>query len=258
MGMLDQLIQKGFATKFAAKSLLDLGMDAKRVARFVRGVPADAWIVCAGSHDVLEWFREESLRAFAFFGGWSRTPIPALGVRKDLRPVISQLVKLGHRRIVMLARGVHWQPNTSLFMRNFLDALRSEGIEPSAYHIPTFGYHPEDLHHCLDSLFKANPPTALFVSEAYLMIAVRDYLARRGILAPRDISLICFDHDHSYPWCVPVISHFAWDDAHVTRRVARWVTNVARGKDDRRQTFIMAKFIKGGTIGPAPRKKPRI
>ena len=36
----------------------------------------------------------------------------------------------------------------------------------------------------------------------------------------------------------------------VVRRVVRWVNNVARGKNDRRQTLTKAEFVEGGAIGP--------
>jgi DNA-binding LacI/PurR family transcriptional regulator len=252
MGLLDELNKNGFTAKFAAKSLLDLGMDAKKVSRFVRGAPSDAWIVMAGKHEVLEWFSNESVPVFGFYGGWSRLPIAGIGVRKDIRPVIMQLADLGHRRIVLLARGTGANPERHYFIRNFMDSLRSEGIDAGSYNLPVFGYLPEDLHRCLDSLFKANRPTAIFVSEVHIMLAVRDYLARRGIIAPRDVSLICFDHDLSFAWCNPVVSHYTWDPQSMHRRVVRWTKNVAHGKDDRRQIFIMGNFVEGGTIGPAP------
>jgi DNA-binding LacI/PurR family transcriptional regulator len=254
MGMLDQLNKNGITAKFASKSLLDLGMNAKRVARFVRHTPCDAWIVCAGTHEILEWVHNQSVPVFGFFGGWSRLPIAAIGVQKDIQPVISQLVGLGHSRIVLLARGDFSNREKYLYIRNYQDALRNEGIEPSADHLPVFGYQPEDLHGCLNSLFRARKrPTAIFVSEIPVMLAVRDYLARRGIIAPRDVSLICFDHHHSFAWCKPVLAHYMWDTQPIYRRVVRWAKNVSLGKDDRRQTFAMSKFVEGGTIGRVPR-----
>ncbi len=149
--------------------------------------------------------------------------------------------------------GAGANPERYFFIRNFLDSLRNQGIEPGPYNLPVFGYLPEELHCCLDSLFKVNPPTAIFVSEVHIMLAVRDYLARRGIIAPRDVSLICFDHDLSFAWCNPVVSHYTWEAQPLYRRVVRWAKIIAQGKDDRRQTFSMGNFIAGGTIGPVPR-----
>jgi hypothetical protein len=34
--------------------------------------------------------------------------------------------------------------------------------------------------------------------------------------------------------------------------VVRWTTNVARSKEDRRQSLTKAEFIEGGTVGVAP------
>jgi len=256
MGMLDQLNKNGITAKFASKSLLDLGMNAKRVSRFVRGTPCDAWIVAAGTHDVLESLSRQPVPVFGFFGGWSQLSIAGLGVSKDVQSVISRLVRLGHQRIVMLARGDFSNPQKYLFIREFQDALRNEGIEPGVQNLPAFGYQPEDLHDCMASLFRAKkPPTAIFVSEVPVMLAVRDYLARRGIITPRDVSLICYDHHHSFAWCKPVTAHYAWDVQPIYRRVVRWAKNVSLGKDDRRQTFTMSRFVEGGTIGRAPKGK---
>lgn len=254
VGLLDQLHNKGFTAKLAAKSLLELGMDVKRVARFIRGVPSDAWIVGAGSHELLKWFGNQPIPVFALFGGWSGLSIGGIRIKKDIQPVIQKLINLGHRRIVLLARGDHMKPDPPLGIQNFLNALRSEGIEPGSYHLPVFGHQPQQLHRCLDSLFKfgSSMPTAIFVSEYQIMLAVRDHLARRGIIAPRDVSLICLDHHESFAWFDPVVAHFAWDHPPITRRIVGWAKEVARGNDNHRQYLTMADFIEGGTIGPVP------
>jgi hypothetical protein len=39
--------------------------------------------------------------------------------------------------------------------------------------------------------FQHTPPTALIINESLLFIAAQQHLARRGIAAPENISLIC-------------------------------------------------------------------
>jgi DNA-binding LacI/PurR family transcriptional regulator len=251
--LLERLTREGFSAKIAAKSLLDLGMNVQRVARFVRQVPADAWIVAAGSREVVEWFCNQPLPAYAYFGAKSGLPIAGCGVNKDIQPLIRHLVQLGHKRIVLLDRQDHADSKPSLLGQIFLDSLQSEGILPGSYHLPVWGYHPEGLHRCLESHFRTTPPTALISEEASILIAARDHLARRGIIAPRDVSLVCLDYDPSFDWCDPLVDHCIWDYDSIVRRVVRWAKNVARGKDDRRQTDSSARFVKGGTIGPAPK-----
>lgn len=250
--VLSQLQRAGFAAGFALKSLHDLGMNPGRVERFVAKTTTDAWIVVGGSREVLEWFSRQVVPAFALFGTKSGVPIAGGSARKDPSVVVRALVGLGHRRIVMLTREDRLTPRPALFEQAFLDALEDHGIATGSYHLPHWGNTPVELQRHLDTLFRHTPPTALMVSEPYLFIAVRDHLAQLGIIAPRDVSLISEDQDAAFSWCLPQVAHFQWDFTPIARRVVRWANNVARGKDDRRQTFSMARFIEGGTIGPAP------
>ena len=54
--LLHRLRAAGHNAVFADKTMRGLGMDMKRIARYVEGTQADAWIVMAGSRDVLKWF----------------------------------------------------------------------------------------------------------------------------------------------------------------------------------------------------------
>lgn len=63
--------------------------------------------------------------------------------------------------------------------------------------------------------------------------------------------MICMDPDPAYAWCHPKISHLTYDNPMWLRRVIQWANDIARGKDDQRQVAYPAKFVQGGTIGPA-------
>jgi DNA-binding LacI/PurR family transcriptional regulator len=254
LDLLAQLRKAGFAVEAAPKSLLELGMDVKRIARLVQQNPADAWVVASGSREVLEWFSQQSSPSYAYFGNKSDIPIAGCSVRRDMPMLIRRLVELGHRRIVLLIREEHLKPKLSFFARLFMDALEEAGITPGAYNLPSWGYQPEGLRLCLDSLHKVTPPTVLITSEISILLSVRDYHACHGITSPRDVSLISLDQSPFFAWCDPLISHFVWDARSVNRRVVRWAKNVAVGIEDRRQIFATAQFIEGGTIGPAPNK----
>ena len=59
------------------------------------------------------------------------------------------------------------------------------------------------------------------------------------------MALICTDFHASFKWCSPGIDHIRWDHEPMVRRVVRWTSNIARGKDDRRQDLTKAKFVEG-------------
>jgi DNA-binding LacI/PurR family transcriptional regulator len=169
-----------------------------------------------------------------------------------LRVLIQRLVELGHRRIVMLARSERLKPEPGGFERAFLGELEDHGITTWRYNLPDWDNTRESFHRCLDSLFEATPPTALIVQEAQFLAPTQQHLARRGILAPDHVSLVCADPDPSFAWSDPPIAHIRWDSRPVVRYIVRWAAKVSRGRSDRRKSFFKAEFIEGGTVGRAP------
>lgn len=251
--LLALLQSAGYAASFAPRSLHDLGMQAERVAGLVSTCPADAWVVSAGSREVLEWFANQPVPAIALFGRFSGLPIAAASTRKipAILNGVQRLISFGHRRIVMLAREERRRPGPGLAERAFLEELENHGLPTGAYNLPDWGDTPAELHVCLEQLFAHTPPTALVVGDAPLYAPVQQFLANRGFRVPQQVSLFCLDPDPGFLWCDPRITHISWDYRPVVRRVLRWADNVARGRTDRRQSLYDARFVKGGTIGPA-------
>ena len=183
------------------------------------------------------------------YAGSIRSDLPIAGVAPEKNAAASvmmrRLIALGHRRIVYLSRG-EARPI------RFFAEMEAHGIPTGPYNTPTWGNSGRDLQRCLDSLFATTPPTALYIDEAPVFVAVRDHLARRGIFAPEHVSLICADPSPCFEWCRPTVAHIRWDSAPVVRHILRWVANIAHGKEDRRQIYTKAEFVEGGTIKPAP------
>lgn len=249
--------EEGFRCNYAPKTLQALTMDPAKVARMVNDSPADAWIVQGGSREVLQWFLEQSTPAFSLFGRFSGLPIAAVCPLKipALKQAVRKLVDLGHVRIVMLAQEERRKPRPALMEQAFLDELETLGIKTSQYNLHDWGIGPQDFHRGIETLFRHTPPTALIVNESRLFVAARDHLSQRGIIAPRDVSLICDDPDQTFTWCDPPVSHISWDYRPVIRRALRWVRNIAKGNNDLRQTRFKTKFVEGGTIGPVARAR---
>ena len=254
---LRHLLEKEGHTPFhPAKTLRSLGMDARRVSRFVQRIEADAWVVLAGSRSVVNWFAEQETPAFALFG--RHTGLPIAAVRPDkvppYRSVIRHLHKLGHTRIVLLAREERRFPEPGRSERAFLDELEANGLPTGNYNLPDWEESSEGYQELLGRLFRHTPPTALIVQEGQFITAALQFCNRNCIRVPEDLSLVCTDPDPSFTWCQPSIAHIRWDYQPVIRRIVQWANNVAKGKEDHRQTLTKAEFIEGGTIGQASQR----
>lgn len=245
------LAEAGHTVIMAGKSLIALGMDTTRIARLVKQTDADAWIVQAGSREVLEWFAGQPAPAIALFGRREGIAIAATGpdTHTACATATRRLIALGHRRIVMLCRAERRKPGPGVTERTLLEELAAHSIPTSEYNLPDWEETREGFQKLLASLFRVTPPTALIIGIGEFFIATQQFLATRGIRVPEQVSLVCFDSDASFGWCTPSIAHIRWDVGPVVRRLAQWATNVSRGHEDKKQTITPTEFIPGGTIG---------
>ena len=249
-----RLIEEGHFPTIPPKALVDLKMDVQRLADLVGKTEADAWVIQSGSTEVLEWFSRQSAPAFALAGRRRGVNIAGSGPDKlpAARAAVRRLFELGHRRIVMLAREERRKPGPGQMERGFIQELQNLGIATGAYNLPDWDDTRDGLYRLLDSLFRHTPPTALLIDEVPLYLAVELYLARLGLLSPERVSLFSLDPSPVFRWRRPSVAHISWDSQPIINQIVKWVDNVARSRDDRRQTFTKAEFVEGGTFGPVP------
>jgi len=159
------LLEAGHAPFVAKRLLTDIGTDVAGLARLVGREPADAWLALAARREVLEWFIAKRSPVFALYGRFRSLPVAGAAPDKTeaYAEAVRTLAGLGHRRIVLLAREQHRQPVPSQSVRAFLGALSGAGIAASDYHYPLWENTLEGFHHCLESIFRISPPTALVV-----------------------------------------------------------------------------------------------
>lgn len=250
-----QLEVTGHVADFSSQTILDLDRKVDRIAEFVDQNKADAWVIMSGPLDVLEWFASQPVPAFALFGRRQEVAIAGAGPDKQsaIREAVQRLIKLGHRRVIMIAREERRKPKPGAGEQAFLTEIASHGIKVGSYNLPDWEETPNGFIRCLDSLFQITPPTALIIDEASFFIVAQQHLARRGIFAPKQVSLICTDPDPTFSWFLPQVAHINWEPQPIIRRIVRWVGSLRNGKPDRRQTQTRAEFIEQGTIGPAPK-----
>jgi DNA-binding LacI/PurR family transcriptional regulator/DNA-binding transcriptional regulator YhcF (GntR family) len=251
--LIHHLGEAGHEAFFTRNSLLDLGFNLRRIARLVEEIEADAWIVCSASREVTEWFAAQPKPAFSLFGRRRGVPIASVGPDKSpaYAAATRRLIEHGHQRIVLLVRPDRRLPVPGTPERAFLAELAAHGIMPGPYHLPDWDEGIDGFQTQLEKLFHVTPPTALIVDEMMLFVATQQFLARKRLRVPEEVSLVILESDSAFEWCRPSVAHIRWGRPPVLRRVVGWANNIARGKKDLRETLTRAEFIDGGTIGPA-------
>ena len=244
----------GHDVAFCQKSQLQLKHNIRRITSQLASTPADAWVVEAGSRPLLEWCATQPTPCLALYGRTGGLSLARTGpdVAPTYRAATRHLLELGHRRIVLISRDGGRKPTPGLCERTFLEELVIHGVPTGTYNLPDWEETPKGFNRLLETLFRHTPPTALIIEETPRLFAAMEFLARRSIHIPDQVSLVSTDCDASLDWCLPGIAHMRWDNTLIVRRVVRWVSAVRKGKADRRTINFPAEFIPGGSTGPAP------
>ena len=249
------LEDEGFDPFLSTQTQSGLRHDAGRIAGYVGKTPADAWVIVAGARPVLEWFAAQPAPCIAFAGRRDNLAIASVG--PDKAPATAEatrcLIALGHRRILFICRKLRRVPEPGPVERAFLDELTRQRLPVSDFNLPDWEETPEGFQTLLREIFRISKPSALIVDEVPFFFATQQFLLRRGIRVPDDVSLVSTDTDPNYVWCVPSIAHLRWDYRPVIRRIVSWATNVSKGRKDLKQTTVAAEYIPGGTVATAPK-----
>lgn len=246
----------GHTAFFCKESQIELRHDVRRIARTLEKNPADAWVVEAGSRELLEWCAKQDSPCLALYGRTGGLELAHTGPDKvpACREAIRHLLELGHRRIVLIVRAQRRVPAPGRFERAFLEELAASGVVPNEYNLPNWDENPAGFHELLERLFRHSPPTALIVDEVARYIAAAEFLARRGIQVPQQVSLVSTDDDPTLAWCHHGIAHMRWDNKPIVQHVLRWVKSVRKGNAEMTSITFPTKFVSGGSIGPVWKK----
>lgn len=118
------------------------------------------------------------------------------------------------------------------------------------YNMPNWDGAVGGIRRILDEMLCLTPPTAILIDEPQIFLPVQHDLARRGILAPEQVSLVATDQDPYFDYIRPTIAHIRYGTKPWTRRITRWADHAVVGKANRRQSLTKATFVEGETIRP--------
>jgi DNA-binding LacI/PurR family transcriptional regulator len=241
----------GHSMTFAPRTLRGLQFDVKRILAMMKEQTAEAYVIQAAPRPVLEELCKLPMPTFALFGRMAGLSIAGTGPDKlpALRDSIRYLFDSDHRSIVMLSRGQLKKPMGAI-EKVFLEELEKHHVPHGDYNLPSWENSPDGLRKCIDSLFQITPPDAILVDDWIVYYAIQNYIGHQRGKAFREVLCICTDYHPSFGWCQPGVAHFHWNPLDVVQRVVHWVDNVAKGKDEKNQKLIKAKFIRGGSLLP--------
>lgn len=258
IALLKELSLDGYTTDCVHIPNGKAGGRIRRLATLVRETKADLWLVNLGDAEVLQWFARSGLMVLAMGGAFRDIAIPAFSATwsRAIPDATARLVALGHTRIVMIAPEA-WReknPNHSGTLA-FRKSMAAAGITVGNYHLPQWLETPEGLVELLDGLFRITPPTAILCMDNNSPHGVLNWLARRGLNIPGDISIITRAQGVQANWASPGVrlAYFDSNEASDIRAIRRWTSDALAGRARNERIEVHLHFVPGESLAPAKR-----
>jgi LacI family transcriptional regulator len=163
------------------------------------------------------------------------------------------LIKAGHRRIATITGGI-WMEATTDRLNGYRRALATADtpydpklVREGNWQVNS-GY--EQTHRLLEL---ARPPTAIFCMSDRMAVGCYNALHERGLVVPRDVSVIGFDNEEVSQHLTPQLTTLELPQ----REMGRWAVELIRGDAEaglpHRIVKLECPLIERASLAEAPR-----
>jgi LacI family transcriptional regulator len=171
------------------------------------------------------------------------------------RDLTRHLIKLGHRRITLVADEVEWTTGAGR-AKGYLQALSEAGRPVGDDAVVCCGFDPERIEkETAELLSRRRRPTAVFASNNLVAEIVWRQATMLGLRIPEDLSFVAFDDSPWMSMVAPGITTVGQPSGEVGARAARLLLN-RMGKPGRpRTTRLDCPLIERGSTARVGRRR---
>jgi LacI family transcriptional regulator len=174
--------------------------------------------------------------------------------RNGVRRATEALLQLGHRRVALITGSTTLFPARERII-GFETAHRNYAVKLDPELIRTESFLADYAFQQTSILMGTRaPPTAIVAGGIDVLPGVLRALRIRGLVVPRDISLVAASDSDLAQLSDPPITVESWDYAEVGRIAAQLVLERINGvgSDDSRRVLVPAELIQRGSCAPPP------
>ena len=231
------------------------------LSEFFTNNPADVYLVTRVHQQCARWLAR-SPHPIIYLGGHLAPeclPRVTYELEEMVSVAIEELVRLGHHRIVFIhpeefMDSTLFEGDWGICLR-IRELLKGYGVKASPYHYPRWGRSKREFRKHLKKMFQITPPTALVLSEPWMIPACLCFFIRNGIRYPEDVSLICLERSPLFEDCSPKISCIKKSIGNYTSKIISVIDEMllVGSVSSQRTITAMTTFHKTKSIGKVKR-----
>ena len=250
-----RLAEQGRKLRFIAPQIFNLKHPERRLERLVRVNPSAAWILFLATEPMQRWFDQQGVPALIYGSPFPGVKLPFVVSDWSAAAFHAgiQLVRQGHRVIGIMEYQQRF-PGLLAEERGLQNALATVNAE-SQLVVLKDDRTPASVARSLELAFGLqNRPTALVLTYTSQLLTCYAWLVSRGIRVPADVSLVSLVNDSWFADLYPPVCYYRPDPGLMSRHIAQRVLElVESGQVAKNSLRIQLEFVRGATIGPAPR-----
>jgi LacI family transcriptional regulator len=171
---------------------------------------------------------------------------------RGARVAVDHLLGLGHRRIAFLGVDTEWTSDAGR-LEGYRLALAAAGVPADDELVLRLGFHEASAEERIGALLDRTRPTAVFAANNLLAEQAWRVLRARGLVLPRDISLVGFDDVQWTEMVSPGITVVAQPTIELGRRAAALLLRRMDEPDSTPTAELLqpSLVVRGSTAAPA-------
>lgn len=246
----NHLAASGYRLEFQASHAVYSHHPERALESLVHKSHAAAWVLYLSTAPLQQWFSDRGLPCVV--SGSCHRGVQLSSVDIDYAATCSHAVGLlagrGRSRLALIMPRSEQAGNLDS-ERGFMEAVeRTSRLQGQiAHHDGSVA----GICTAIDRLLRASTPVdGILVAKPAHVVTSVSHLLRRGVVLPRDLSLISRDDDLLLEHLVPVVARYHADPAAFARKISRLVLDLVRnGVTRRHEARLMPTLIRGETLG---------
>ncbi|WP_438481332.1 substrate-binding domain-containing protein [Oleiharenicola lentus] len=234
--------------------------SARALAKLVAEHPHDCWLLVLASEEVKSWFYANGIKCVVSGSCSPETDLPFvdLDYRALSRHAAGQMIAAGHRRLAFFMERSN-RAGIIGSQKGFLEGVSMASSRGATGEVVQHQRSSASIIKALTRMFGHDrPPTAILVTNPNHYLMTLTYLQHRGLLVPRDVSLVCTDDDPFLSFVHPQPSRYAFNAHTFARHLFRLLMLTVEGEViAKKDVRIMPSYVKGATLAEPPLEKPR-
>jgi len=222
------------------------------ISKFIKQHASSCWVLIRSTLAMQVYFEQSGTRCVIAGSCHEGIDLPHVDLNHyaTCRHAAITFLRLGHRRIAFLtqvAENAGDKQSERGFMEGVADFKDPEAIG-MVLHLSNDKMNTKRLLTRL--MVRNDPPTAILVNQSYHYLTAFSILLQMGKSIPRDVSLVCRDHDNFLGFLEPTPSHYCDDAKLFARKIIRVCEAIMDSSvSNNMRVSLLPKLVAGDTLG---------